>query len=159
MFISIWLLLFFEGIFQGLIGISLYSIVFLIYAKRSNLITMMLVFLPVGLALDFILLLPIGTNWFLSVVGYFLFLLVEKFFQGISGFGLFMTSYIVFIGYYFFKEVIILTNEGANLFEYIKWSTLGNSLLSGLIAALIFTILRGIIDLIAKPKGTILKLK
>jgi len=159
MFISIWVLLFTEGIFQGFLGVSLYAITFLISAKRGNLFYVLLVFLPVGLALDFILFLPIGSNWILISLIYFVYLLVERILHGASGISLFVTTFITFIVYYLLRASIIFVAEGGKLVEYINWDMIGHSVFVGLISSILFVLIGGFLDLIAKPKDRVLKIK
>jgi len=159
MFISIWVLLFAEGLFQGLLGISLYVVVFLIAAKKGNLGYVLLVFLPVGLALDFILFLPIGTNWILSIITYFTYYFLSRIFQGISGISLFVTSFMALIIYYLLRFSVIFIAEGGYILKYLTWSVSVRILLAGLISAILVIVINGLIDLIAKPKEKILKLK
>lgn len=145
-FITIWLLVFIEGFSLALFGISLYLVLFLIQYRRQEFLIFWTIFLIVGIALDFILFLPFGTNFIIGVVILTLYELLDRFFQGLSAFGNLINSFIVFSLGGLIKFVIIAMSEGASFGGSFTWSVIGKALLFGLISAVFFIIIKRFLE-------------
>ena len=157
--ITIGVALFFEGVLQKLAGVSIFTILFILQMGRQDFRSFVLTLLPVSIALDFLLFFPPGSSWVLATITYWGYRIIDKFFQGLSGIGLFINAFVAFFLNFLFRFILTIVIEKGSIIRYFSWDKFGDLLISSLFSAIIFLTLKILFDIVIKPTDTQVKLK
>lgn len=158
-FVTIWALVFGEGFFYALLGISLYLILFLVQYRRQEFIVFLITFLIIGTALDFIMTLPFGSHFVFGVIALVLYELLDRFFQGLLNLGVFLNGFIVFTFLGFIRFMLVAILEGGSLVSNFTWLRIERALIFGLVSAIVFGIIKALLEKFSTSKDSRIKIR